>query len=241
MSSTLRAPPASVPRRDRDVLADYERTVSRARGGERLLIRDVSWDDYRRINAEREPAAVRGRITYDRGDLEVEMPSLKHERLNCTARRWTSDFLIELDIPHVTAGSTTFERLSVAGAAEPDCSFYIANAAAVADKATIDLDVDPPPDLAIEIDLSPPKLPKAGVYARLGVPEIWRWRDDRLTVNLRQSDGAYAEADRSAALPGFPLDELAAELALVPHGDESAHARDFRRRCRDRAAGAAGE
>ena len=50
------------------------------------------------------------------------------------------------------------------------------------------------------------------VYARLGVPEIWRWRDDRLAVLIRQPDGTYAQQERSLALPDFPLADLAAAL-----------------------------
>lgn len=67
--------------------------------------------------------------------------------------------------------------------------------------------------MAVEIDLSAPDVEKASVHARLGVSEIWRWRDGRLTVLARQPDGTYADRPTSVALPGFPLRELADALA----------------------------
>ena len=237
MSSTLEAPPQAVSR-PRDITAEFMEAVAAARAGSdrRAVLRGVSWDDYLRIEDEREVRGIGGRFTYDDGLLEIEMESHKHGRLEFAAVRLIVAYMDENLIDYVGCGHFTMRSEVVKGSVQADGSFYIAGRLAVATKEEVDLAVDPPPDLAVEIDLSPPKLHKAGVYARLGVPEIWRWRDGRLAVNLRRDDGSYAEAAKSAALPDFPLEELAAELALVPHGDEAAHARDFRRRCRDRAA-----
>ena len=94
------------------------------------------------------------------------------------------------------------------------------------------LEIDPPPDLAIEIDLSPPDVEKASIYARLGVPEIWRWRGGRLNVLALQAGGGYAEIQRSVALPDFPLDELAAALGEYPQADSARAVEAFRRRVR---------
>ena len=233
MSTTLTPPRRP---RTRDVLADYRRAVEVAAGGARALLRGVSWADYQACLREAGDGPVR--MTYDKGLLEVEMPGEDHDSKKWTGGRFVEAYMDENDIDYAPKASTTWRREDVEAGLEADECYYIASYAKIRGIGRlIDLDLDPPPDLAIEIDLSPPKLHKAGVYARLRVPEIWRWRDGRLTVNLRQPDGTYAESDRSLALPGFPLDELAAELAIVPHGDESAHARAFRHRCRERAAG----
>jgi len=97
----------------------------------------------------------------------------------------------------------------------------------------IDLEVDPPPDLAVEIDLCRPDVEKAGIYARLGVPEIWRWRGGRIIVFALQAGGSYAEIERSIALPDFPLEELAAALGGCPQADSLRAVEAFRRRVRE--------
>jgi Uma2 family endonuclease len=98
----------------------------------------------------------------------------------------------------------------------------------------VNLEIDPPPDLAVEIDLSPPDVEKASIYARLGVAEIWRWRDGRLIVLALQAGGGYAEIKRSIALPDLPLDELAAALAGYPQANSVRAVEAFRRRLRER-------
>lgn len=71
------------------------------------------------------------------------------------------------------------------------------------------------------------------MYARLGVPEIWRWRDGRLAVLARRSDGQYVERPTSVTLPGFPLNELSISLSGYPATTEPARAvAAFRRRVR---------
>ena len=58
---------------------------------------------------------------------------------------------------------------------EPDDCFWIAHEAEVRGKTIIDLRTDPPPDLAIEVDISRSSLDRMGIYAKLRVPEVWRW------------------------------------------------------------------
>jgi hypothetical protein len=94
------------------------------------------------------------------------------------------------------------------------------------------LAVDPPPDLAAEIEPGPPDVEKESIYARLGVPEIWRWRDGRSAVFARQPDGTYAGRPQSVALPDFPLAELAAALGQYPQGYPTQAVAAFRRRVR---------
>lgn len=67
-------------------------------------------------------------------------------------------------------------------------------------KQTIDLATDPPPDLVVEIDLTPPSLDKLPIYAALGIPEVWRYTDERMIVYRRAGDG-YEVVERSTVLP----------------------------------------
>jgi len=106
---------------------------------------------------------------------------------------------MEIDIDAV--GSTTFRREDLSKGFEAAASFYIQNRLRVAGKARIDLNEDPPPDLAIEIDITSPSLNKFPLYAALRVPEVWRHDGSAVTI-FRLIDQRYAEAETSEALPG---------------------------------------
>jgi Uma2 family endonuclease len=88
--------------------------------------------------------------------------------------------------------------------------------------------VDPPPDLAIEVDITSSSLDRMSIYATLGVPEVWRFDDDTLTINLLQPDEKYALGTRSRALPDLPPDEVMRFLRLSDKQDETSLIRSFR-------------
>ena len=79
----------------------------------------------------------------------------------------------------------------------------------IADADHIDLTVDPPPDLAIEIEITQSALQRMSIYAALGVPELWRYDGRILRVMIRHQDGGYRESERSLAFPSVPMDQLA--------------------------------
>lgn len=195
----------------------------------RVTLRDVPWSLYERLLALVGDGLPR--MTYDSGALGMEIPSKRHEILRWIAGRFIEAYADESSIDYKPAGSTTWRREAVAGGLEADESYYFQNYGNVHGHE-VDLTVDPPPDLAVEIDLSPPDVEKASVYARLGVPEIWRWRNARLAVLVRQSDGGYAERPASVALPDFPLPELAAALDAYPRVAAAQAVAAFRRRVR---------
>lgn len=197
----------------------------------RMTLYHVPWALYTQLLA----LAGNGmpRMTYDQGTLEMEMPSRRHEALKFIANQFVAAYAVEAGIDYEAAGSTTWRREAVEGGLEADESYYIQSYSRVAGKEP-DPATDPPPDLAIEIDVSPPDVEKVSVYARLGVPEIWRWRDGRLTVLVRDPAGAYGERQKSQALPDFPLDELSAALAQYPRVGTSKAVADFVTRLRER-------
>ncbi len=178
----------------------------------RVELGGVDWDLYQRLLGATRDGALR--ITYDRGRLEIEVPSKLHQRLKTIAGDFISAYCARHRIVAEPAGSATLKRQDRDGGCEADESFYFAEARRMAAVDDLDLEAgDPPPELAVEIDLSPPRVHKQSVYARLGVPEIWRWRDGRLSVLLRGANGRYAASDRSRCLPDFPLDRLAAAMS----------------------------
>ncbi len=105
---------------------------------------------------------------------------------------------------------------------EADACFYLANEHRVRGKRKIDLAIDPPPDLAIEVEVSPPASDIESVYAALGVPEIWRYKGQSLRILERQPDGTYAGRDRSPALPFLPTEDVVRLLREAEELDDNA-------------------
>lgn len=148
---------------------------------QRVILRRVSWETYERLLAEHEQCSS-PRFTYDRGVLEIMSPSIRHERLNRSIATMCEVIAEELHIELDNAGSTTFKRADLTRGFEPDSCFYVQNVERVRGRDQIDLTVDPPPDLVIEIDLSRSSLDRFPIFASIGVPEVWRYDGTRLTI-----------------------------------------------------------
>lgn len=106
-------------------------------------------------------------------------------------------------------GSTTFKRKSMAAGLEPDECFYIQNYQAVIGKDRIDLEVDPPPDLAIEADLTSPI--QRDAYEALGVPELWIYGLDKRKIYVLRN-GKYEESAVSPTFPDLPMPEIVSRV-----------------------------
>ena len=113
-------------------------------------------------------------ITYDRGKVELMSPSWEHDNRAETIGQLVRIIAEELDIAIKGGGSTTFRREDVDRGLEADKCFYIRHERRVRGKKKIDLSVDPPPDLCIEVEISRRLLGRVSIYAELGVPELWR-------------------------------------------------------------------
>lgn len=168
---------------------------------QRIILEGVSWHTYECLLADvGDSHAVR--VAYDQGRLEIMAPSYAHEEINHPIARIVEIIATEMDIDFVNAGSTTFKRENLAHGFEPDTYFYIAHVAAIRGKTTIDLDVDPPPDLVLEIDITHPSLDKLPIYAAVKVPEVWRYRREQVVMYGLVGTG-YEMLDASVALPGL--------------------------------------
>lgn len=173
--------------------------------GERFVFHDVGWDFYEQILR-----AVGDRhvfVTYYRGMLEVMSPSYEHDTAAEILALFVRILARELKVPHKGAGSTTLRRRLVRAGLEPDHSFYIRHVAAIIGRRRINLNVHPPPDLAIEVEVSRRLAERVAVYEALRVPELWRYDLERLRV-FELQPGGYVERDRSIAFPTLPLDEV---------------------------------
>jgi Uma2 family endonuclease len=134
-------------------------------------------------------------------------PSSEHESVAYFSGLLVAALAEEMRIDAYGVGSTTYNRGDLGRGFEPDASFYIRNEARIRGKRRIDLDVDPPPDLVIEVDITSPSLDKFPIYARLGVREVWRYDGDRATI-FALEEGEYVEAGESVALPPLTSDVL---------------------------------
>jgi Uma2 family endonuclease len=195
---------------------------SRQRGPRRwLLLKNVNWLTYTRLLrtfADR-PSL---RLTYDRGILEIMTPLFEHESFGQLLGRFIVVLTEELGLPIAGGGCTTFRRRRLRRGLEPDNCFWIAHEAQVRGRLRIDLRVDPPPDLCLEIDITRSSLNRMSIYSALRVPEVWRYDGATLTFEVLQPNGSYALSASSHAFPIVTPSDLLRFLALRGTADENA-------------------
>ena len=176
-----------------------------------LKLRGIPYDLYEKIRDA--PGNDSLRITYYDGVMEFMAPlEFRHEygrdSLGMIVRAYAAVFKLDCE----GAGSTTFRKgkpgKMKGKGKEPDLSFYFGeNAEAVRQKQKLDLKVDPPPDLWIEVDNTGSSKGGLPLYAELGVPEVWRYRTRRGKLWFGSlKNGQYTEIQRSIHLPKLTPD-----------------------------------
>jgi Uma2 family endonuclease len=186
-------------------------TAAAAVAERHVLLANVGWETYQNLLAD-DPGRRTPRLTYDRGNLELVSPSLPHEADNRIVALLVDVVAAELGIDVFDVGSTTFTRRDLQRGFEADSAFYVSNAARVRGQSRIDLAVDPPPDLIVEVEITNPVLDKPALYAAMGVPELWRLGRGGVTL-LRLDPAGNAETATSDALP--PLTRAVIERFVV--------------------------
>jgi Uma2 family endonuclease len=167
---------------------------------ERTVLYGVSWQTYEDLLADHQDRSA-PRFTYDRGTLEIMSPLPEHEECNRAIALLVEVIAEEWNLDLRNLGSTTFRREDLARGFEPDSCFYLRNARLIEGKRQLDLTLDPPPDLVIEIDITHSSLDKLSLYEALRVPEIWRYDGGSLRI-LSLGEEGYRECEESIALPG---------------------------------------
>ncbi|OUL37322.1 hypothetical protein BV372_02685 [Nostoc sp. T09] len=185
----------------------------------------ISWQTYENLLTELS-ASRRLRLTYNRGTLEIMVPSPEHESYKKILGRFVETLAEELQVRIEPLGSTTFKRPDISGA-EPDECFYIENINVIRGKKRINLEQDPPPDLVVEIDITSSSTNRFEVYADMGVPEIWRYDGNYFNINILQNK-KYIAVDRSLAFPNLQLSEISNFLQQVGQKDYLDLVREFR-------------
>lgn len=153
---------------------NYLATVETLPSGAAILLPDISWEEYEQMLSDFE-ATPHVRLTYDHGKLEIMTLSSEHEGYAGLFTHLISVLTEELNMPFLARRSTTLKRQKYARGAEADDCFYFSNLDVIGNKKKLNLDSDPPPDLAIEVDISHGSISKLPIYADLQIPEIWRF------------------------------------------------------------------
>lgn len=184
---------------------------------QQVVFHGISWQNYQRIGSALKDQNVY--LTYDRGELEIMVLSSEHERfkglfglLVFTLARF---FRKKIGL----FGSFTHQRQDLLRCLEPDQCFYLANLDKVKGKKRIDLRRLPPPDLAIEVEITRSSLDRLGIYAALGIGEVWRFDGQTLQINVLKH-GGYEPANRSPTFPEVPMAGLVKFLKLGLREDD---------------------
>lgn len=172
--------------------------------GQKVILTNVTWQEFEDILEDLGEHRA-ARITYQNSTLEIMTPLPEHEVNKVLVGDFIKAMLEELELEFYPLGSTTFKNEHMAKGIEPDECFYIQNEAAVRGKERIDLTVDPPPDLVLEVNVT--SKTHSNIYEALGVLELWRLEKGQLQINVLQ-DGKYIESEFSPNFSKLPLREF---------------------------------
>jgi Uma2 family endonuclease len=230
-ATTVPSRPLAVVPRSVPTLEDLYQMTSEP--DERVVIPGVDWAFYEQL-ADSIPDRCSIHVDYDGRDVEIMSPGLVHDSDKRLLGRVVELVAEECEIPFMATGQTTWKRPDVARGLEADESYFFhadkLDAVAVG-KAQRSLDIAdyPNPDLAIEVDMSPPKIDRPGIYAALKVAEVWRFDGERQQVFIErlEGDGTYRIVDRSSFLPVYAA-EIRRWVVEEESHDQSAWARRLR-------------
>ncbi len=179
--------------------------VETENGEQHFVMGRVTWDAYLKISdaLEDQPGL---RMIYCDGRLAFVGKSRRHEWFGERSADFVKAIARGLGVPWEDAGQATYRREKTNAGLEGDKTFYFGeHAVQMRGPADIDLDVQPPPDLAIEVEVSHSADEAIDAWGRLGVLEVWRFqpKSSQLTFLIRTEDGSYSQADRSLAFPAL--------------------------------------
>ncbi|MEB3182184.1 MAG: Uma2 family endonuclease [Nostocaceae cyanobacterium] len=173
---------------------------------DRVVLHNITWEQFENLLKDLGEKRA-ARVAYFEGTLEIMTPLPEHEYYKEVIGVAVQDIAEELELNYESYGSTTWKRERRKAGLEPDNCFYFQNEAAIRGRLDFDLNQDPPPDLALEIDITNKSLNRFPIYARLGVPELWCYDNGELKIYHLQ-DGEYVEGERSLVFHNLPIQEL---------------------------------
>ncbi len=192
----------------------------------RTVLDGITWQTYKTILAETGDSR-NTKIAYSNGALEIMTPLMLHENSNRLIEAFIGVLCEELDLEMKSTGSLTLTRDDIGRGGEPDSSYYIQNESLVRSKKQIDLAIDPPPDLVLEVEYSKPKVNKFEIYPSIGVPEFWRFNGGILQVYVLQNR-KYSEVEFSPTFGSIPIKEIPNFIQQTKIDGEATTIRNFR-------------
>ncbi|MGF1676236.1 MAG: Uma2 family endonuclease [Rivularia sp. (in: cyanobacteria)] len=192
----------------------------------RTLLENISWQTFKAMLTDM-GSSRNTRLAYENGTLEIMAPDMPHENSNRVIEGFVIALCEEIGEEYKRSGSLTLTRDDLERGGEPDSSYYIQNEYRVRNKEKIDLSIDPPPDLVLEVEYSKPKVDKFKIYAAIGVPEFWRFNGNVLRIYIL-NDGQYLEVEQSPTFGTVPVKEIPRFIQETRINGEMATTRAFR-------------
>lgn len=215
-----------------DSKTGFDMTDTSTPAEQRIVLHNISWETFEALL--KEVGENRGsRFAYECGTLEIMTPLLEHETFKIQLGRFIVVLAEELNIEIKSVGSTTLKRQVANRGIEPDSCYYIQNEPAIRGKLKLDLGTDPPPDLAIEIDLTSSSINKFDIYAALSISELWKYDGKELKFYQLEVE-EYRERDVSLAFPLISVEDMSNFMQQIPTQGEVALLKSFRAWVRDK-------
>lgn len=190
-----------------------------------IVWKDVSWNFYRAMLREYDERP--SRINYDRGTLEVMTLSIEHERYKMMLGMMLGLVALTFRLRMAHGGSSTLKRITRKKGLEADLCYWIANEPAVRTKKRINLRVDPPPDLVIEVDVMHSVVDRERIYAAMGVPEMWLLSSDATLAAFVLEQRAWKPIEYSRSFPFLRVADLNRFVARIGVDDDTTVLADF--------------
>ncbi len=197
----------------------------------RMVLENVAWATFVELANQRRGSVPR--MTYDKGILEMMSPKRQHENLGRLIGRMVEAYSESRDIEIISVKSMTVKRSDLKKAFESDESYYIAHAVQLLEKEELDFEIDPPPDLVIEVEITTSAIDKMQLYATMQIPEVWR-HDGRSLQMFRWVEGSYMPIESSNQLPELQAALMNQMLASRLTTGETKLIKDFRQRIAER-------
>jgi Uma2 family endonuclease len=179
---------------------------------EKHIYYGVKWDLYLQLLEDLgDDRSVR--LTFNRGVLEIMSPKRLHEQITRLVDMIVTLLGFELGLNVDNCGAMTMRVESAQRGGEPDSCFYIAHEAAVRGVDEINLQVHPPPDIVLEVDITSPSLDKFGLYLAARVPEVWRYDGARMSFHALAGE-RYETASHSLCFPHLTATMLERYLTI---------------------------
>lgn len=176
--------------------------------GEKVVLEPVTWDEYDAVADYRDATRRTAKVTFNCGRLELMTRSHNHERFLRALEGLVSVLCECFDLDEYDCRETTIQRADLDRGIEPDGWYYFgATARKMYGRTSFSFPADPPPDLAIEVEVTESLADRLGIYAAHGVREIWRFDGTTIRIQILK-DGDFIDSTTSQYFPPLPFDAV---------------------------------